>query len=97
MVQLDSEIPADALIAVAEILAYIYRANGYSLYSRRSKMPLVRLRLTGEGDEVLVLYPSHRGGWEAPGDFGAIAVPLDRALETISANPFFLDLRQDFG
>ena len=74
-----------------------FRANGYSLYSRRSKMPLVRLRMTGEGDEVLVLYPSHRGGWEPPGDFGAIAVPLDRALETISANPFFLELRQDFG
>ena len=52
--------------------------------------------MTG-GDEVLVLYPSHRGGWEAPGDFGVIAVPLDRALETISANPFFLELRQDFG
>ena len=25
-----------------------FRANGYSLYSRRSKMPLVRLRMTGE-------------------------------------------------
>ena len=42
-----------------------------------------------------MLYPSHRGGWE--GDSGVIAVPLDRALETISANPFFLDLPQDFG
>jgi hypothetical protein len=73
------------------------RQRRHSLYSRRSKMPLVRLRMTGEGDEVLVLYPSHRGGWEAPGDFGVIAVPLDRALETISANPFFLELRQDFG
>ena len=28
VVQLDSEIPADALVAVAEILAYIDRANG---------------------------------------------------------------------
>jgi len=28
VVQLDSEIPSDALVAVAEILAYIYRANG---------------------------------------------------------------------
>lgn len=27
-VELDSEIPADALIAVAEILAYVYRVNG---------------------------------------------------------------------
>ncbi len=28
VVQLDSEIPTEALVAVAEILAYIYRANG---------------------------------------------------------------------
>ncbi|WP_207476442.1 EscU/YscU/HrcU family type III secretion system export apparatus switch protein [Arenibaculum pallidiluteum] len=27
-VDLDSEIPAEALIAVAEILSYVYRANG---------------------------------------------------------------------
>jgi hypothetical protein len=48
-------------------------------------------------DEVIVLYPSHRDGWQALGDFGAIAMPLDRALESISANPYFLELRQDFG
>ena len=41
-------------------------------------------------------YPSHRGGWQPPGDFGAIAMPLDQALETISTNPYFLQLRQDF-
>lgn len=72
-----------------------FRANGYSLYSRRSNLPLARLRLTGEADEVVVLYPSHRG-WQALGDFGAIAMPLDQALETISTNPYFLQLRQDF-
>jgi len=55
-----------------------------------------RLRLTGEADEVVVLYPFHRGGWQPPGDFGAIAMPLDQALETISINPYFLQLRQDF-
>ena len=56
-------------------------------------LPLARLRLTGE---VVVLYPSHRGGWQPPGDFGTIAMPLDQALETISTNPYFLQLRQDF-
>ena len=47
-----------------------FRANGYSLVARRSDVPLARLRLTGEGDDVVLLYPSHRGGWEPPGDFG---------------------------
>src|SRR5829696_4173437 len=52
-----------------------------SLVARRSGVPLARLRLTGEGDDVVLLYPSHRGGWEPPGDFGAVAMPLDLALE----------------
>ena len=73
-----------------------FRANGYSLFARRSGMPLVRLRLTGEGDEVVRLYSSHRGGWEPPGDFGAVAMPLDLALERLSANPYFLELRQTY-
>jgi hypothetical protein len=71
-----------------------FRANGYSLFARRSGEPLVRLRLTGEGDDVVVLYPSHRGGWEPPGDFGAVAMPLDRALQRLSINPYFLALRE---
>src|SRR3954470_22338608 len=40
-----------------------FRANGYSLVARRSGEPLARLRLTGNGDAVVLLYPSHRGGW----------------------------------
>ena len=72
-----------------------FRANGYSQFARRSGVPLVRLRLTGEGDEVVLLYPSHRG-WEPPGDFGAVAMPLDLALEQLSANPYFLELRQTY-
>jgi hypothetical protein len=43
-----------------------------------------------------LLYPSHRGGWKPPGDFGAVAMPLDRALERLSANPYFLELRQTY-
>jgi hypothetical protein len=74
-----------------------YRANGYSLFARRSGEPLARLRLTGEGDDVVLLYPSHRGGWEPPGDFGALAMPLELALERLSSSPCFLELRQTYG
>ena len=73
-----------------------YRAKGYSLFARRSGEPLVRLRLTGEGDDVVLLDPSHRGGWEPPGDFGALAIPLDLALERFSSNPYSLELRQTY-
>ena len=72
-----------------------FRANGYSLYARRSNLPLARLRLTSAGDEVVVLYPAHRG-WQALGDFGTVPMPLDHALEMISTNPYFRQLRQDF-
>src|SRR5664279_3132192 len=58
-----------------------FRANGYSLFARRSGEPLARLRLTGNGNEVVLLYPSHRGGWEALGDFGSSAMSLDEALQ----------------
>jgi len=73
-----------------------FRANGYSLFARRSGEPLARLRLTGNGDEVVLLYPSHRGGWGALGDFGASAMPLDEALQCLSDNPYFLELRQTY-
>ncbi len=76
-------------------VAVRFRANGYSLYARRSNLPLARLRLTGAGDEVVVLYPAHRG-WQALGDFGTVPMPLDQALEMISTNPYFLQLRRDF-
>ena len=74
-----------------------FRANGYSLFARRSGEPLARLRLTGNGDEVVLLYPSHRGGWGALGDFGASAMSLDKALQCLSENPYFLDLRETYG
>ncbi len=74
-----------------------FRANGYSLFARRSGEPLARLRLTGNGDEVVLPYPSHRGGWGALGDFGADVMPLDEALQCLSDNPYFLELRQTFG
>jgi len=73
-----------------------FRANGYTLFARRSGEPLVCLRPTGERDEVVVLWPSHRGGWQPPGDFGAVAMPLDLALQSLITNPYFLDLRQTY-
>src|SRR5206468_11964111 len=73
-----------------------FRANGYSLFARRSGEPLARLRLTGNDDEVVLLYPSHRGGWGALGDFGADVMPLDEALQCLSDNPYFLELRQTY-
>ena len=74
-----------------------FRANGYSLFARRSGEPLARLRLTGNGDQVVLLYPSHRGGWGALGDFGVSAMSFDEALRCLSDNPYFLELRQTFG
>src|SRR3954470_18688063 len=71
-----------------------FRANGYSLLARRSGEPLARLRLTCNGDEIVLLYSSPRGGGGALGDFGAAPMPLDEALRCISANPYFLELRQ---
>jgi hypothetical protein len=74
-----------------------FRANVYSLFARHSGEPLARLRLTGHSDEVVLLYLPHRGGWEALGDFGASAMPPDEALQCLSANPYFLELRQTYG
>ena len=74
-----------------------FRAEGHSLFARRSGEPLARLRPTGEGDDVALLHPSHRGGREPPGDFGALAMPLDLALERLSSSPYFLELHQIYG
>jgi len=37
----------------------------------------------------MLLYPSHRGGWGALGDFGASAMPLDKALQCLTQLPQF--------
>jgi hypothetical protein len=67
----------------------VVRANrGYTLYSRRTNGPVARLRPTGEGDEVQVLW--WRGtAWAAPSDFGPVVMPLDQALEFIATQDFF--------
>src|SRR4051812_24088567 len=73
-----------------------FRANGYSLVARRSGEPLARLRLTGKGAAAVRPSPSPRGGWGAPADSGASAMPLDEALQCLSDNPYFLELRQTY-
>src|ERR1700749_2273432 len=60
-----------------------FPANGYSLFARRSGEPLARLRLTGNGDEVVLLYPSHRGGW---GRWATSAPTLCRSTKRSNAS-----------
>jgi hypothetical protein len=65
------------------------RANkGYTLYSRRTGGPVARLRPTGQGDRVQVLW-RRREAWDNPGPFGREVMPLDEALAFIAAEGFF--------
>lgn len=62
--------------------------RGYTLYSRRIGGPVARLRPTGDGDGVQVLW-WRREAWGAPGDFGPVIMPLDEALAFIASEGFF--------
>jgi hypothetical protein len=62
--------------------------KGYSLFVEEDGSPIARLRLTGNGDEVEVLWWSHRDRWESIGDFGGEFMPLDEALEFIVDDPY---------
>jgi hypothetical protein len=67
----------------------VVRANrGYTLYSLRTGAPVARLRPTGKGDDVQVLW-WRREGWGNPGPFGREVMPLDQALLFIAAEGFF--------
>ena len=58
------------------------------LHALQPAHPVARLRPTGEGDEVQVLW--WRGqAWAAPGDFGPVIMPLDQALQFIATEGFF--------
>ena len=67
----------------------VVRANrGCTLHSRRTGGQIARLRPTGEGDDVQVLW--WRGeAWAAPGDFGPVIMPLDEALHFVATGSFF--------
>ncbi|HEY0417950.1 MAG TPA: hypothetical protein VGC80_00370 [Acetobacteraceae bacterium] len=65
------------------------RANkGYTLHGRRTGRPVARLRPTGQGDRVQVLW-RRREAWGDPGPFGREVMPLDEALAFIAAEGFF--------
>lgn len=67
----------------------VQRINrGYSLYSAATRAPIARLRPTGQGDAVEVLW-WRRGRWATIGDFGGVILPLDRALDYIANEPLF--------
>jgi len=67
----------------------VARANkGYTLYSRRTGGPVARLRPTGQGDRVQVLW-WRREAWGNPGPLGREVMPLDDALEFIATEGIF--------
>ena len=67
----------------------VVRANkGYTLYSLRTGGPVARLRPTGQGDRVQVLWRRREARGD-PGPFGREVVPLDEALAFIAAEGFF--------
>src|SRR3712207_5033864 len=67
----------------------VVRANrGYTLHSRRTGGQVARLRPTGEGGDVQILW--WRGeAWAAPGDFGPVIMPLGGALGFVATESFF--------
>ena len=67
----------------------VVRVNrGYTLRSQRTGGQVARLRPTGRGDDVQVLW-WRRDAWGAPGDFGPVIMPLDQALRFVATESFF--------
>ncbi len=63
-------------------------ARGYSLLSERSGAPIARLRPTGDGDKVQVLWWTGER-WGASGPFGIATMTLNQALHYIASEPAF--------
>jgi hypothetical protein len=67
----------------------VERVNkGYSLFGAATGAPIARLRPTGTGDEVEVLWWRCER-WIPFGVFGRLVLPLDRALDCIASEPAF--------
>ena len=62
-------------------------AKGYSLFREDSGKPVARLRPTGKGDQVEVMWWSHRDRWDEIGDFGPMVMPLGEALKYVAKDP----------
>ena len=63
-------------------------ARGYTLLSERTGTPVARLRLTGDGDKVQVLW-WNGVRWGASGPFGVATMALDHALDYVANEPTF--------
>ena len=63
------------------------RSKGYSLFREDSGRPVARLRPTGKGDLVEVMWWSHRDQWDQIGDFGPMVMPLNKAMEYVAQDP----------
>ena len=62
--------------------------KGYSLFSAATGAPIARLRPTGTGDDVEVLW-WRRERWAPFGAFGHLVLPLNQALDCIASEPAF--------
>jgi hypothetical protein len=62
-------------------------SRGYSLFRADTGRPVARLRPTGKGDRVEILWWSHRDRWDQIGDFGPMLKTLDKALAYIARDP----------
>jgi hypothetical protein len=63
-------------------------AGAYTLVSERTGLPLAKLKPTGEGDRVRVLWWNGQR-WGPSGPFGIATMTLDRALDYIASDPTF--------
>ena len=83
-----SRLQASNLIRTGLVTVH-HRSGGYSLYASHTDQPVARLRPTGSGDFVEMLYPAQRGRWRQIGDFGGGVLSLDKALEYSETSGFF--------
>ena len=67
----------------------VERTNkGYSLFNAATGAPIARLRPTGTGEDVEVLW-WRRERWAPFGALGRLVLPLDQALDCIASEPAF--------
>jgi hypothetical protein len=62
--------------------------RGYSLILESDGTPIARLRPTGHGNDVEILWWSHRDKWEPIGEFGGVILPLQKALDFVAEDPY---------
>ncbi len=62
-------------------------AKRYSLFWEDTGQAIARLRPTGRGDQVEVMWWSHRDRWDQIGDFGPMVMGFEEALDYIARDP----------